>query len=90
MLAPPRLVVWSQEFDRRLMKVEQGVFQVNAERKAAVLGHERGQALLTQPWDGPPLSGSGAGRPGLIAHGWTTWAGEWGRGRSRICCVGAG
>ncbi len=29
-----------------------GVLQVNAERKAAVLGHERGQALLTQVCDG--------------------------------------
>jgi hypothetical protein len=45
-------VVWSQEFDRRLTKAEQGVLRVNAERKAAVLGHERGQALLTQVCDG--------------------------------------
>jgi hypothetical protein len=43
-----RLVVWSQEFDRRLTKAEQGVLHVNGKRKASVLGHERGQALLTQ------------------------------------------
>jgi hypothetical protein len=58
------------------MRVEHGVFQVKAEPKAALLGHERGQPLLTQPRDGPPRSGSGAGGPGLVAHGRTTRVGE--------------
>ena len=47
------------------MKAEQGVLHVKAERKSAVLGHERGQVRR------PPRM------PGLIAHGRTTRVSEW-------------
>ena len=55
------------------MKAEQGVLHVKAERKSAVLGHERGQRF--QGCDG--RRGGKRRMPGLIAHGRTTRVSEW-------------